>query len=365
MNHLTLEAFAAFADGTPPGGAAEAHLAACAGCQAEARKWNAVGRGVRLLTAAYEPPPLLAAGLPARTPWRRRRVVLASAAAAVVLGITGYGVDSMFGSSARPAAGGVAPTSAAELAAALTPTECTRLEVAAGTLESVNGSRIVVRTGAGKLITVTVTASTQITRQVVGRRSDVKNGMQVFVDGSGSASGATIAAQSIALLPRLANGPKPPPRPVGPADLGKLLAQSGHATGTVTDAGSAGFTVIEPGGHRVRVTTASATTVIEQANATVAQLQKGKFTVAVGTPQANGTLAATSIQQNALAGGLGGVGPLSGRLRALDTSRLPSGLPQPGSRPPFPLPNRPKGPFSGLGCNSGAIATTAMLRAGS
>jgi hypothetical protein len=368
MNHLTLEAFAASADGTPPGSAAEAHLAACPGCQAEARKWNAVGRGVRLLTAAYEPPPLFAAigQLPARTPWRRRRVVLVSAAAAVVLGVTGYGLDSMLGSSARPAAGGAAPTSAAELAAALTPTECTRLEVAAGTLESVSGSRIVVRTGAGKLITVTASGSTQITRQVVRPLSDVKNGVQVFVDGSGSASGATIAAQSIALLPRLANGPKPPPaRLVGRPDLGRLLAQRGHAAGTVTDAGSAGFTVVEPGGHRVRVTTTSATTVIEQANATAAELQKGKLTVAVGTPQANGTLAAASIQQNALVGGLGGVGHMSGRLPAPDTSRLPSGLPRPGSRPPFPLPNRPKGPFSGLGCDSGAIATTAMLRAGS
>jgi hypothetical protein len=142
MNHLTLEALTGYADATSPGDAAEAHLAACAGCQAETRRWNAVGRGVRLLTAAYEPPPLVADEVlaavgkpPARAPWPRRRVALVCAAAAVVLGVTGYGLDTIVSSSARPAAGGVVPTSAAELAAALTPTECTRLEVAAGTLE--------------------------------------------------------------------------------------------------------------------------------------------------------------------------------------------------------------------------------------
>jgi len=367
MNHLTLEAFATHADGTSPGPAAEAHLAACSVCQAEARSWNAVGRGVRLLTATYEPPPLVAAGQPpARPPWRRRRVALVSAAAAVVLGVTGYGLDSMVGSSsARPAAAGAAPTSAAELAAALTPTECTRLGVGAGTLESVSGSRLVVRTGAGKLIPVTASGSTQITRQVVGSLRDIKNGMQVFVDGTGSSSGASIAARQVAVLPKLANGPEPPPRLIGPADIGKLLAQRGRANGTVTDAGAGGFTVITPGGHRVRVTTSSATTVIEQANATVAQLQNGKYTVAVGTPQSDGTLAAASIQQNALAGSAGGFGRMAVQLPP-GHGPLPAELPRLGSQPPIPLPghSHPKGPFAGLGCNSGAIATTAMLRAG-
>lgn len=367
MSHLTLEAFAAYADGTSPGPAAEAHLATCAGCQAEARSWNAVGRGVRLLTAAHEPPPLVAAigQPPARPPWGRRRVALVAAAAAVVLGVTGYGLDSIAGSSGRPAAGGVAPTSAAELAAALTPTECMPLGVAAGTAESVSGSRIVLRTGAGKLITVTASGSTQITRQVLGSLRDVKNGMQVFVAGAGSSSGATIAAQQIAVLPKPANGPKPPPRLVGPPDIGKLLAQRGRANGTVADAGPGGFIVVEPSGHRVRVTTSSATKVIEQANATLAQLQKGKFAVAVGTPQADGTLAAASIQQNALGGVLGGFGRVSVRLPTGGPGGPPNELPRLGSHAPIPPTSGRKGPFSGLGCDSGAIATTAMLRAGS
>jgi hypothetical protein len=368
MNHLTLEAFAAYADGTPPGTAAEAHLAVCAECRAEARAWNAVARGVRLLEAGYAPPPLVIDGvlaavdqLPSRSPWRRRRVALVSVAAAVVLGVAGYGLDSMLGSSGRPAAGGVAPTSAAELAAALTPTECKRLEVAAGTLVSVSGSRMVLRTSAGKLITVTASDSTRITRQVAGSLRDVRNGVQVFVDGTGSASGATVAAQRIAVLPKPANEPKTPPRVAGLPDPDKALAQSGHANGTVTGAGSGGFTVVEPSGHRVRVTTSSATRVIEQVNATLGQLQKGKFTVAVGTPQSDGTLAAVSIQQNTLAGDPGGVGHVSVKPPLRGPGGLPSGLPKLGSAPP----PKPKGPFSGLGCDSGAIATTAMLRAGS
>lgn len=199
---------------------------------------------------------------------------------------------------------------------------------------------------------------------MAGSLRDIKNGMQVFAEGAGSSSGATVAAQQIAVLPKLANEPKPPPRPVGPADLGKMLAQRGRANGTVTDAGPGGFTVVEPNGHRVRVTTSSATKIIEQANATVAELQTGKFTVAVGTPQSDGTLAAASIQQNALAGSLGGVGRVSARLPSPKSGGLPSARPRLGSHPPIPLPNRPKGPFSGLGCDSGASATTALLRAG-
>ena len=102
---------------------------------------------------------------------------------------------------------------------------------------------------------------------------------------------------------------------------------------------------------------------IEQANATVAQLQNGKYTVAVGTPQSDGTLAAASIQQNALAGSAGGFGRMAVQLPP-GHRPPPAELPRLGSQPPIPLPGHPKGPFAGLGCNSGAIATTAMLRAG-
>ena len=154
----------------------------------------------------------------------------------------------------------------------------------------------------------------------------------------------------------------------------------GLANGTVAGVTTGGFTVDEPHGTHVRVSTSSSTTVVTLTKVTVAGLRTGQRTVAVGSVTGHNALAASSVEQADFP--LSGLGPgmtpacwpFTSRPRLLPTSfpRLrPSGLPRalrtayarPGKLPsPFPavLPS-PGALFSGLGCNARAIAATGML----
>ena len=71
----------------------------------------------------------------------------------------------------------------------------------------------------------------------------------------------------------------------------------GLANGTVADATTGGFTVDEPGGTHVRVSTSSSTTVVTLAKVTVAGLRTGERTVAVGSVTGHNALAASTVEQ--------------------------------------------------------------------
>jgi hypothetical protein len=96
-------------------------------------------------------------------------------------------------------------------------------------------------------------------------------------------------------------------------------------TGTVADATAGGFTVNEPGGTHVRVTTSGATHVVMLDSVAVTGLRTGQQTVAVGSVTGKRELAARTVEQENLS---------------------------PGAL------------FSGLGCNAPAIAATGMLAFG-
>jgi hypothetical protein len=109
--------------------------------------------------------------------------------------------------------------------------------------------------------------------------SDITDGKPVLV--AGPSSGGTIAAGLVAVGGRIS-----------------LAALPGivQARGTVSDAGTAGFTVVTSAGTRVPVAT-SGRTVVSEFSASVGQLQAGARIIAVGYARPHGTLSAITVFQ--------------------------------------------------------------------
>jgi hypothetical protein len=266
--HLDLEDLIAEAAGQPIGDRARAHLAGCEYCQLEAKRWNLVAEGVRDLAAAAPeagaapeaPRPRVPTG-----PWRRVMLVAGSMAAVLVL-LVGIG-----------AATGYVHISSPGTQAALTAvTGCTQLEQADGTLARVTGSSLVLETASGQPVTVTTTASTFMT--VSGPLlGDITDGASVMV--RGYRSGGMIAAAIVTV--------GQPFSAVNPAGFVPV-------EGTVTDATTAGFTLVTSGGTRIRVTTSGDTLVIVP-HAGPGELPAGAAIAAVGLAGPGQTLAAQGV----------------------------------------------------------------------
>lgn len=366
--HLRLEELIAAARGGPVAPPAARHLAVCQSCAGEVRNWNAVTGGIGVLVTRSEPPghiigQVLAAiddqpPQPDPVPAIRAEPVagtarhglrghgyawLAAAAAVALLAGGGYGVSTVLSSAGVPRA-----------AAALTATGCSSLKAVGGTLTSVSGPALTIRAADGSPVTVTTAADTKVVREIAGTLSDIADGSAVTVFGTNS--GGTVDAKSVALRSGAASSAGK--LPTSPPGHGGLSLQIGLASGTVTDAASSGFTVDEPDGSRVQVTTSPATTVLTLVTSSIGQLEAGQLTSAVGTPGPNGTLAATMVEQDALT-----------TIPALPSSlpSPPSSLPNPGPGSAFPSPlarpslGNPGSLFSGLGCSQDAIATTYLM----
>ena len=285
--HLDLANLLAGVSGEQVSDQAQEHLAACGRCRAEALRWDTVAGGVRGLMAATPeaapPSPPRHGPVAALTDRKPRTMLAASAAAALILiGGAGYGLTAAItGPSASPAGTGTRT-------AALTAVGgCTELKQAAGTLERMSGTSLVVKTASGQLVTVTTSAATNVT---VGRAplSDITDGESVFV--GGRESGGTIAARTVGLGLSPFKG-----RIVTP--FGLVVTQ-----GTVAYASTGGFTVIRPDGTRVTVTTSGQTNV-NLLHASLSQLHAGVRTIAIGRIGPDGTLAATAILQPGFSGG--------------------------------------------------------------
>ena len=192
-------------------------------------------------------------------------LVAGSAAAALVL-LVGIG-----------AVTGYVHISVNSTEAALTAvTGCTQLEQADGTLARVTGNSLVIKTASGQPVTVTTTASTFVSTSGP-LLSDIADGASVMV--RGYSSGGTIAAAVVTV--------GPPFSAVNPA--GFVPVQ-----GTVSDASTAGFTLVTSGGTRVRVTTSSDTLVVVP-HASLGQLRAGTSIFAVGQAGPDGTLSARGV----------------------------------------------------------------------
>jgi len=361
--HLSLEELVA---ASRPGvaGLANPHLQQCPDCRAEVEQWRATARAVRQAAPIAAPPPYVLQGVldeidrPLRgaTGRRGRRgvLLLAAAASAGLIAAAGYGLWPQ-GSGTGPAQT-PATFSAQQVAAmGLLTTECQSLKVAAGTLRSKDGSTLVVETAEGKQVKVDASAASRVTRQVAGSLSDLSDGTRVMVRGEGDEAGETITAETVLVagaqmkLPKLPEG-------MG-AGIASMMASRGTAMGTVGDVGSDGFTVTGTGGTRVRVAASGSTKFVKQEQARLDQLEVGKYTVVVGTLDGDKSLKATTVQQDSLTNGA--------RPSLRNGFKLPEGF---GSGGPKDLPSLPgnlgdrlpRDLFSGLGCDSEAIANTAL-----
>jgi hypothetical protein len=269
--HLDLGDLIAGAAGQPIGDRAREHLAGCEHCQREANRWNLVAGGVRGLAAAPE------AAQPARPrrtrrrvlagPWRRAMLVAGSAAAALVLLV---GVGAVTGLVHVHLSG---PGTETALTAV---TGCSQLEQADGTLEQVNGTSLVIKTASGQPVTVTTTATTFVSMSGA-LLSDITDGASVMV--RGSRSDGTIQA-AIVTVGQPFSAVNPP---------GFVPVQ-----GTVSDASTAGFTLVTSSGTRVPVTTSGDTLVVIP-HASPGQLQAGATIFALGHAGPDGTLSARGV----------------------------------------------------------------------
>ena len=109
--------------------------------------------------------------------------------------------------------------------------------------------------------------------------SDITDGKRVLV--AGSSSHGRIAAGLVA---------------VGGSISLAALPGIVQARGTVSDASTAGFTVVTPAGTRVPVTTSSRT-VVTVFSTSVGQLQVGATTIAFGYTRPHGRLSAITVFQ--------------------------------------------------------------------
>ncbi|ROT33523.1 hypothetical protein EF879_00715 [Micromonospora sp. HM5-17] len=309
----------------------------------------------------------LNASSPRRTPkriWagirRTRLIAIAAGVAAVTLSI-GFVAVGRGGGEPTPTALENAKAVAATLVAS---TECADLKVAAGTVEAINGSSLVLRTESGKTITITTDGSTKVTHQVTGSVGDITSGTAVMVRGQGDESGKEVTAEQIAVLPKAVRMPNLPLEG-GFLDMTRLMASRGVVMGTASAMGGDGFTVKGANGTEVKVVASSATPVVKQESTTLSELELGKYTVAVGVLTDDGTLSATIVQQDGLNNGA--------------APKLPENLPggfaeklrdrMSGEAPHDLFPNGfPKGlrgmTFSGLGCDADSIANNALFGSG-
>ena len=268
--HLDLGDLIAGAAGQPLGDQARAHLAGCEHCQREANRWNLVADGVRGLAAAAPGivQPVRSRRTGPRSPaWRRAILVAGSAAAALVL-LVGVGVATglVHVHLSGPGTGTVLTA----------VTGCAQLEQADGTLEQVTGTSLVIRTASGQPVTVTTTAATFVSMSGT-MLSDITDGASVVV--RGSMSGGAIKA-AIITVGQPFSAVNPP---------GFVPVQ-----GTVSDASTAGFTLVTSSGTRIPVTTSGDTLVLIP-HASPGQLQAGAAIFALGQAGPDGTLSARAV----------------------------------------------------------------------
>lgn len=271
--HLDLGDLIAEVTGQPMADRAREHLAGCEHCRLEAKRWNLVADGVRGLAAdapeVAQParPRRARRRVPAR-PVRRAMLAVGSVAAVLVLLVA---IGSAAGVVHVHFGGGSTQTALTAVSG------CTRLDQASGTLQRVDGSSVVIKTASGQLVTVTTTAATKVNASgtVLG---DITDGARVLVAGTGD--GGTIAANLIFV------GGNP------------SLNVPGTLTvrGTVSGAGTSGFTVVTSAGTRVPVTTSGGTSVTVL-GASLDQLQAGGHTTVIGVAGPGGTLSAKGIVQ--------------------------------------------------------------------
>jgi len=199
--------------------------------------------------------------------WRRTTLVAGSAAAVLVLFVgigAGLGLVHvrLSGSNTQPALTAV--------------TGCNELEQADGTLRQVNGNSLVIQTASGQPVTVTATTSTFVSMSGT-LLSDITDGASVMV--RGYSSDGTIKASIVTIG-----------QPFSAVKLPGFVP----VEGTVSDASTAGFTLVTSTGTRVPVNV-SGDTLFVVPHASLDQLQVGVPVFVLGNAGPDGTLSARAL----------------------------------------------------------------------
>jgi Domain of unknown function (DUF5666) len=218
----------------------------------------------------------------------------------------------------------------ASLAAATTPAPSAAVcepahRGVAGTLKAINGSSLVVTRAGGGTVTVKTNAATVVRKTVSGAVSDIKVGQTVAVHGTSTGQNAIAAAQ-VALLPTEVSQKLTQLPPIA-GRFAQRAPQLGFAVGTVAKAANGTFTVTEPGGTSVAVTTSSTTKVIKTVDVAVKDLTVGQPVVAIGTVNSDGSVSAAQVDQGTADLGFGfgfdkGFGPFGPGFGAIGPGRF-------------------------------------------
>jgi hypothetical protein len=269
-----------------------------------------------------------AGSAPPPPPPARRWPGFALAGGAVLLAVGAFLLGHVTARAASPASVADATTLNALTSAtsAATNASCTGpRRVAAGTLKAVSGTTLTITNPKGATVTVKTDSSTKVTKVVAGTLGDVTTGATVAVHGAASgATITTIAADQVAIIPATSATPFAGPRPFGrvaPAapNAPAPAKMMGAAIGTVQSVTGSGFT-LSSGGRTITVTTSSSTVFSETVTANVSDLVVGQPIAAGGTPNSDGSITASNIEQATVKTGLGtfpglGFGPAVGAAR--------------------------------------------------
>jgi hypothetical protein len=311
-------------------------------------------------TPATPTPAATGAGGPALEPpsssgVSRRWLGVALGAGAVVLAAGAFflGRGTAHRSTVAPTATALSARSSAT-AAANAACGGTVRRVVAGTLKSDSGGTLTVTPPKGGSVTVKTTSTTKVIEVVKGALSDVTVGATVSVRGAPTGTGtgtanatSTIAAEQVAILPansalggalHIAGPGGPGPRAFGPrakaapgaagpavgaggaAGTGSASETVRVAIGTVKSVSGSSFTISAGSNTTITITTSSSTTFSKTVQGTVASLTIGQPIAVSGTPNSDGSVTATNIEQGTTAGmgplapfgGLGGFGGFGG-----------------------------------------------------
>jgi Domain of unknown function (DUF5666) len=176
----------------------------------------------------------------------------------------------------------VAPTPAAAAAAAAAQAANT----VSGTIDTVNDRMLTVTTNIGPK-QVQLTEDAKIEQEGKGSPSDLLPGLGVGVTGKPDGNGVT--AISIRIFPAALGTPRPGQFPMTGANQGNLM------TNSVIESFDGSKLVLNAAGQRFEINVPSSTEVLKPVPATLDALVPGTRVLVAGTPAADGTLRATSI----------------------------------------------------------------------
>ena len=202
------------------------------------------------------------------------------------------------------------PASAAKTSPSPAGANALRNNGASGQLVQVNGQMLIL-TGPNGDTTVTVTTTTTYTKTSIATLADIVKGTCIVANGQKDPTSGAITATTVRISPKTAAGcaalgfgpggnPGATPRPTPPAGATPRPTPSGLAnlafvTGDVTAVSGTSVTVKQAAGANQTITVASAATITNTADVTLAALQNGQCLRATGPKDASGNVQATSI----------------------------------------------------------------------